>query len=197
MRRLTICPKPSNDTIVFDAESSALTETFSDLEQNLSPKKGAPRAPERKAQEGEEAIARARAELATPPLLLTRVLTKHDNALSHLWDREQTLAKAVIRTLHEFQRLQAESAGHPVAPPAAIDVSVDVSRTDASRTNSEDQPEAVLVSSSNTAATRNPQNRAPCNTTSNIKSGLAAAGAKNFMPPLDAEYLRRLRGVKK
>ena len=40
--------------------------------------------------------------------------------------REQALSRSFMKTLHELQRLQAKRAGEPVAPPAAVDVDVNL-----------------------------------------------------------------------
>jgi len=62
-------------------------------------------------------LARTEAELLTPRFLLTRVLRKHPETLARLSDREAELFKSLIKTLHEYQRLQAARAGQVVPAP--------------------------------------------------------------------------------
>ena len=46
----------------------------------------------------------------------------HDAA--RLWDYDRRHLNTAIRCIHELQRLQALRQGQPVAPPAALDVTV-------------------------------------------------------------------------
>jgi hypothetical protein len=51
---------------------------------------------------------------------------KSMTALTRIWRYETMLSRAMERTLHEFQRLQAVRAGHVVPAPAVIDMNIDV-----------------------------------------------------------------------
>jgi hypothetical protein len=48
------------------------------------------------------------------------------DAFSRLCRYEATIERALYRALHELERIQARRAGHPVLPPSALDVSIDL-----------------------------------------------------------------------
>jgi hypothetical protein len=48
----------------------------------------------------------------------------HNHDAARLWDYDRRHLNTAIRCIHELQRLQASSQGLPVAPPAALDVTV-------------------------------------------------------------------------
>jgi hypothetical protein len=66
----------------------------------------------------------------------TEVLKQNASQLAMLWQREEVLARSMVRMLHELQRLQAMRAGIRVAPPAALEM--DVSITNAAVASSND-----------------------------------------------------------
>jgi hypothetical protein len=51
-------------------------------------------------------------------------LPDHNHDSSRLWDYDRRHLNTALRCIHELQRLQAARQGQPVAPPAALDVTV-------------------------------------------------------------------------
>jgi hypothetical protein len=63
-------------------------------------------------------------KLEQPALRVTYALEKHAAGFASLWRHEEVLARSMLRTLHELQRLQAMRAGEPVVAPAVLDVNI-------------------------------------------------------------------------
>jgi len=56
----------------------------------------------------------------------TQVLKQNASHLAMLWQREEVLARSMVRMLHELQRLQAIRAGKQLPPPAILEVDVNI-----------------------------------------------------------------------
>jgi hypothetical protein len=80
----------------------------------------------------QEAYAAAKAKLKDARLKLnesaelrvTRALENQLHPLANLQRHEETMARSMLRMLHELQRLQAMRAGEPVVAPAVLDVNI-------------------------------------------------------------------------
>ncbi|MBV8772194.1 MAG: hypothetical protein JO166_07680 [Deltaproteobacteria bacterium] len=77
-------------------------------------------------QDAEKSLESARAVLDEPSFNLTRILERSAGTFSNLWRHEVLLSRALNRTLHELQRLQAARTGEHVAAPSVVDVNIDV-----------------------------------------------------------------------
>jgi hypothetical protein len=53
-----------------------------------------------------------------------KVPAEHAAGFASLWRHEEVLARSMLRTLHELQRLHAMRAGEPVVAPAVLDVNI-------------------------------------------------------------------------
>ena len=65
-------------------------------------------------------------ELEEPTLNVTRVMEKYADDLDRLRRHDEALSRSFFRTLHELQRFQAMRAGNPLAPPAMLEVDVNI-----------------------------------------------------------------------
>lgn len=68
--------------------------------------------------------AERKAEASRPPH--AAAFGRGDNLLANVSRYETTLERSLFKALHELERLQARRAGQPVAPPAVVDVNLDV-----------------------------------------------------------------------
>ena len=77
----------------------------------------------------DEAKAKLQLEQATKEIgrkRRTRLLPE-PHVITNISRYEAHLERSLYKTMHELERLQATRAGQPVPPPAAVDVTVDVS----------------------------------------------------------------------
>ncbi len=75
-------------------------------------------------EEAAKMVKDSQTKLDDASLDVARVLRVSEHALSNLWRHEVALSRSTMRTLHEFQRLQAARAGAYVAPPEVFDVNI-------------------------------------------------------------------------
>jgi hypothetical protein len=92
---------------------------------SLIKKEVAPRDREAYAQ-AEQRLATERAALDKPSFSITRVLETYGGTFTNLWRHELAISRSFYQTLHELQRLQAARAGQHVAPPAVVDVDINL-----------------------------------------------------------------------
>ena len=83
----------------------------------------------------EAELARESRKLKIPLFEVIRVLEEKSTTFANLTRHEQALSRAILRNLHELERLQAKRAGQFVPPPVTLDVNVDVSDQSASGRN--------------------------------------------------------------
>jgi hypothetical protein len=76
--------------------------------------------------EAEQRLAVERAQLDEPSFNVARVLETLPEPLMNLWRHEAALGRALLRNMHELERLQAKRAGKHVPVPAVVDVDVSV-----------------------------------------------------------------------
>jgi hypothetical protein len=57
---------------------------------------------------------------------ITRTLKLHAGSFENLYRREEALAKSMLRSLNELERIQRRRAGETVPAPASVNVDVDV-----------------------------------------------------------------------
>lgn len=77
--------------------------------------------------------------LRNEPLVeLTMAFEDYHKIFKNIWRHEASLSRSVSKNFHELQRLQAMKAGERIAPPAVVDLDINVSH------NRSANPEAVL-----------------------------------------------------
>jgi hypothetical protein len=80
-------------------------------------------------EEARQRLAHARAQLDDPSFHVTHGLEMFTDLFSNLYRHEAGLARSMLRTLHELERLKAKRAGERVPPPSVVDVSVDLANS--------------------------------------------------------------------
>jgi hypothetical protein len=84
-------------------------------------------------EEAAKMVKDSQTKLDDASLDVARALRVSESVLSNLWRHEVALSRSMLRTLHEFQRLQAAWAGEYVAPPEVVDVNIHASMDDHDR----------------------------------------------------------------
>jgi hypothetical protein len=77
-------------------------------------------------EDAEKSLARQRAQLDDPAFNVARVSETSPEPFRNLWRHESTLARSLLRHMHELERLQAKRAGQHVPVPEVVDVDVNV-----------------------------------------------------------------------
>lgn len=78
------------------------------------------------AQQAEQEAQDAAAQILAASRPLLSAFDGPTNTLANVSRYETTLERSLFKALHELERLQARRAGQPIAPPAVLDVNLDV-----------------------------------------------------------------------